>query len=75
MLREISSLHEIKAHIYAPYPGTPLYEDAIRQGFIPPKTLEDWAQYDYYEAQTPWLTKGLTEEVRDFNREYCPYVL
>ncbi|MEK6862352.1 MAG: radical SAM protein, partial [Nanoarchaeota archaeon] len=75
MLREISSLHEIKAHIYAPYPGTPLYEDSIRHGFAPPKTLEDWAQYDYYEAQTPWLRDGLTERVRDFNRKYCPYVL
>ncbi len=75
VLRKISSLHEIKAHIYAPYPGTPLYEDAIRHGFIPPKILEEWVQYDYYEAQTPWLREGLTKEVRDFNREYCPYVL
>lgn len=75
MLREISSLHEIKAHIYAPYPGTPLYEDAIKHGFVPPKTLEDWANYDYYEAQTPWLREGLTEKIRDFNKEYCPYVL
>lgn len=75
MLREISDLHEIKAHIYAPYPGTPLYEDAIRNGFTPPRTLEDWAQYDYYEAQTLWLREGLTDEIREFNKEYCPYVL
>ena len=74
-LREISDLHEIKAHAYAPYPGTPLYQDAIRHGFVPPKTLEDWADYDYYEVQTPWLKKGLNEQIIEFNKLYCPYVL
>jgi len=71
----ISPLHEIKAHIYAPYPGTPLYKDAIRHGFIPPKTLEDWSNYDYYEAQTPWIKSDLSDTIRNFNRTHCPYVL
>lgn len=71
----ISSLHEVKAHVYAPYPGTPLYQDAIRHGFVAPKTLKDWADYDYYEVQTPWLKSELTQEVREFNRSLCPYVL
>ncbi len=75
MLRDISDLHEIKAHIYAPYPGTPLYKDGIKNGFTPPRTLEDWAKYDYYEAQTTWLKEGLADEIREFNKEYCPYVL
>jgi len=74
-IASISSLHEVKAHVYAPYPGTPLYQDAIRHGFVAPKTLKDWANYDYYEVQTPWLKSKLTQEIREFNRNLCPYVL
>ena len=74
-IASISQLHEIKAHIYAPYPGTPLYQDAIRQGFVDPKTLDDWANYDYYEVQTPWLRSEVTQQIRDFNLNHCPYVL
>jgi radical SAM superfamily enzyme YgiQ (UPF0313 family) len=68
-------IHEVKAHIYTPFPGTPLYDQAIKHGFIPPKTLEDWSNYDYYEVQTPWLRSDLTKLVTQYNEEYCPYVL
>jgi radical SAM superfamily enzyme YgiQ (UPF0313 family) len=74
-IASISPLHEVKAHVYAPYPGTPLYQDAIRHGFVAPKTLEDWANYDYYEVQTPWLRSEVTQQIRDFNLNHCPYVL
>jgi radical SAM superfamily enzyme YgiQ (UPF0313 family) len=66
----ISSLHEVKAHVYAPYPGTPLYQEAIKHGFVAPKTLEDWANYDYYEVQTPWLKQDVTNRISAFNKEY-----
>lgn len=74
-IASFSPLHEVKAHVYAPYPGTPLYPEAIKYGFVPPKTLEDWANYDYYEVQTPWLKSGITQDVRQFNLNLCPYVL
>jgi radical SAM superfamily enzyme YgiQ (UPF0313 family) len=74
-LATTSPLHEVKAHVYAPYPGTPLYQDAIKHGFVAPKTLEDWANYDYYEVQTPWLRSEVTQQIRDFNLNHCPYVL
>ncbi len=31
------SIHEVKAHIYTPFPGTPLYDQAVKHGFTPPK--------------------------------------
>jgi len=61
-------LHEVKAHIYAPYPGTPLFDDARKHGFVPPETLEEWSNYDYYETQTPWVNDDLTSRVREFNK-------
>ncbi len=34
-------------HLYKEYPGTPLYNRALTEGFEPPKTLEEWADYDW----------------------------
>ncbi len=34
---------------YTPYPNTPLFEDAVREGFVPPQTLEDWGRVGTYE--------------------------
>ena len=43
--------------IYAPYPGTPLYENAVKLGFDPPTTLEGWGKFNLYDKHTPWITK------------------
>jgi anaerobic magnesium-protoporphyrin IX monomethyl ester cyclase len=49
--------------LYTPYPGTPLYEEAIKHGFIPPKDTRGWK---YMHRQTniellPWFKKVLVE--------------
>lgn len=74
-LRALDPRHEVKAHIYAPFPGTAMYTMAVAQGYVPPDTLEGWSYCDYYEAQTPWLPTGTGEKVRQFNEAHCPYVL
>jgi radical SAM superfamily enzyme YgiQ (UPF0313 family) len=28
---------------YFPYPGTPMFEEAVRRGFVPPGTMQEWA--------------------------------
>lgn len=42
--------------IYMPYPGTPLYDTAVKLGFQEPKHLDGWTQMRLYEKQTPWVT-------------------
>ena len=49
--------------IYMPYPGTPLYETAIKLGFQEPKQLDGWAQIKLYKKQTPWVTTKQAELV------------
>lgn len=73
-LRRIDSRHEAKVHFYAPYPGTPLYPLALKSGFQPPKTLEEWSYFDYYEVTTPWVDKSYEPLVREFNEEHYPYL-
>ena len=73
-IRSVWSSHEVKVHFYAPYPGTPLWPQAISAGFKPPITLEEWSEYDYYQIETPWVDTNFEAIVQDFNRMNCPYV-
>ena len=65
---------EIKLHLYAPYPGTPFYPVAVEYGFKPPQSLEEWAEYDYYETTTPWAKPEWAQLIRKFNENYYPYI-
>jgi radical SAM superfamily enzyme YgiQ (UPF0313 family) len=73
-LRAAWPRHEVKVHFYAPYPGTPMWPDALRHGFTPPTDLEGWAAFDYYAVTTPWVDPGWQPVVRAFNQQHCPYV-
>lgn len=42
--------------IYTPYPGTPMYEEAIALGFRPPSSLAEWAGYSWDRSHIPWVT-------------------
>lgn len=56
---------ETRVHIYTPYPGTQLYDDAIKLGFQEPKNLEEWSKFDYYRSMTPWTDESLEKDVRE----------
>lgn len=60
-IRTLRPLPETRVHLFGPFPGTTLFEHAIQHGFVPPSKLEEWADFNYYESQTPW-TSGAMEE-------------
>lgn len=63
-LRMLSPQPETRIHLFAPYPGTPLYQDALDFGFSPPENLEAWSAYDYYDSQTPWTDAEMVRTAR-----------
>lgn len=68
-IRSLWTLHpkpETRVHIYTPYPGTALYEKALRMGFIPPNNLGSWSAFDYYKSHTPWTDASLEQRVKEF---------
>ncbi len=73
-LHKFQPIHEAKLHFYGPYPGAPLYQLAINYGFQPPTSLEEWAQYDYYNILTPWLDQKYAPMLREFNETHYPYI-
>ena len=42
-------------YILVPYPGTEMFDASVAAGFIPPKKLEDWADFSRQHTLTPWL--------------------
>ncbi|MBX7046541.1 MAG: B12-binding domain-containing radical SAM protein [Ignavibacteria bacterium] len=73
-IRAIDSRHDVKIHFYAPYPGTPLFDEAIKAGFKTPTTLEQWSKFDYYTIETPWVDNKWEPVVHKFNSENSPYI-
>jgi anaerobic magnesium-protoporphyrin IX monomethyl ester cyclase len=39
---------------YQPIPGTPLYRQAVEDGFVPPTTHEDWGNFGEYHLEATW---------------------
>jgi radical SAM superfamily enzyme YgiQ (UPF0313 family) len=37
-----------KINTCSPYPGTKLFEIAVEEGFVPPKSLKEWSKIDWY---------------------------
>lgn len=62
-MKKIDSRIRIPAwRVFTPYPGTGLYELAIKHGWCPPKSLEEWADYDFNTVQMPWV-KGAKKRI------------
>jgi len=38
--------------VYTPYPGTPLFEEAVERGFQPPATLEEWGHMGTFSMKS-----------------------
>lgn len=56
-----SKFHDIS--IYTPYPGTPLFDLAVKNGFKPPTTFEGW-------SKIYWGSKDVNISLAKTSREY-----
>lgn len=59
-------------HLYKEYPGTPLYKMALDEGYRPPETLEQWADYDWQSVVLRSHDPGLSTLCRAISAaSYC----
>ncbi|MFZ5366489.1 MAG: B12-binding domain-containing radical SAM protein [Patescibacteria group bacterium] len=52
---------------FTPYPGTSLFEEAKKEGFVPPKDLLGWRTFSVDQINVPWLKgekKAMVEAVQ-----------
>lgn len=57
-------------NIYTPYPGTPIFDLAIEQGFVPPKTLEAWADISWNKSNGMISDKSVAEKICTISNDF-----
>lgn len=57
--------------LYTPYPGTAMYEEALRYGFVPPSTISGWSEIHRSTdlKLLPWLDKDKLSELFNFSED------
>lgn len=64
---EINKNNDLSVQFYAPYPGTPLYDKVINEyGFVPPKSLIEWSEYDPGTKEMKWVSKEYKDKLSVF---------
>ena len=72
-IKEAYPNHQFTSFIYTPYPGTPLYGMALRNGLKVPNRIEEWSSWNMLEVMTPWIrTKGYSDRLHSFTKLYYP---
>lgn len=55
-LRSLSPGFETPIFYFKPYPGSALTDDAVRDGYVLPRTLDEWARFDFIGSAGPWVS-------------------
>jgi anaerobic magnesium-protoporphyrin IX monomethyl ester cyclase len=58
-------------NIFSPYPGSPIFPEAVRLGVQEPRSLEEWAVFYPKIQKLPWLTgkaHARVQRIRDYIR-------
>ncbi|NLH50136.1 MAG: radical SAM protein [Myxococcales bacterium] len=50
-------------HLYTPYPGTPLFAEAVAAGYRPPADLAEWAAVSFHNLDLPWIDRRLSRKL------------
>jgi anaerobic magnesium-protoporphyrin IX monomethyl ester cyclase len=66
-LRAMSPKFESVIYFYQPYPGSPIADLAWKRGYPQPRTLDEWAEFDYVGARGPWVTQPKWDLIQRFN--------
>ncbi|HLF28092.1 MAG TPA: radical SAM protein [Anaerolineae bacterium] len=65
-LRALSPDFEAAIFYFRPYPGNPIAEELLRDGYQFPSTLEAWADFDYIGGREEWVTRAQWQRIERF---------
>lgn len=55
-LRAMSPNFTTPFFYFKPYPGTSITEEAVKEGFSLPCSLDEWSEFDFIGSVGPWVT-------------------
>jgi anaerobic magnesium-protoporphyrin IX monomethyl ester cyclase len=65
-LRSLSPGFETPIFYFKPYPGSALTDDAVRDGYELPRTLDEWARFDFIGSAGPWVSPERHQRIERF---------
>ena len=65
-LRAMHPRFETPIFYYRPYPGNPLADQARDDGYVFPRSLAEWAEFDYVGHRGPWLSEAQWRHIERF---------
>ncbi|HYE85954.1 MAG TPA: radical SAM protein, partial [Vicinamibacterales bacterium] len=65
-LRRSNASFETPIFYYRPYPGNPMADLSAANGYVFPRGLEQWANFDYVGGRGPWMTPAQWRNVERF---------
>ncbi len=65
-LRAMSPDFEIALFYFRPYPGNPIADELLHEGYRFPGTLATWADFDYIGGREAWVTPEQWQRVERF---------
>jgi anaerobic magnesium-protoporphyrin IX monomethyl ester cyclase len=51
---------------FKPYPGSPLTDEAVRDGYALPCSLDEWSRFDFIGSSGPWVSQEIHRKVERF---------
>jgi len=74
LMNKIKEIYEeavlTSLHIYTPFPKTDLTKLSITNGFMEPKSLEEWGEFNFNNCNLPWFGKKERLEIESLS--YIP---
>ena len=65
-LRQSNPDFDTPIFYYRPYPGNPMADQSAALGYVFPRGLEAWADFDYVGGRGPWMTADRWQTVERF---------
>lgn len=65
-LRAMSPSFETPIFFFKPYPGSPITDAAIRDGYRLPDTLEGWSDFEIHARGGPWVDPSVQRRIERF---------
>ena len=65
-LRRSSADFETPIFYYRPYPGNPMADQSAERGYVFPRGLDEWADFDYVAGRGPWVSDHQWKKVERF---------
>jgi radical SAM superfamily enzyme YgiQ (UPF0313 family) len=65
-LRGMSRDFDVSIFYFRPYPGNPIADELVSQGYEFPRSLEGWADFDYVGGRERWVTPAQVQRIERF---------